>query len=115
MLWGYTAFVAALLLTIFSKSDFSHARLVGSLLAVSLPSLVALPLLDYIVRVAQERKTSATRGLAYALGFFPSLLAMAIVIGHLSIIAAIAFVLLIVFWALMLFGVAFVKDRESTV
>jgi hypothetical protein len=80
---GYTAFVAALLVAIFAKSgDYSRAWVVISLLAVSLPSLAAYILLILIV---QER--SAYRGLALYLGFVPSLLGIAILIGHFSLIA----------------------------
>ena len=56
------------------------------------------------------------RGLASFLGFLPSLLAVAILIGHFSVVAAVLFLLLIVFWCLMIYTVAYVgRDQESDV
>jgi len=114
---GYTAFVTAVLVTMFAKSnEYPSAKIVISLLALSLPSLVALTLLDFIVRVSQSRKKSMFRGLASFLGFLPSLLAVAILIGHFSVVAAVLFLLLIVFWCLMIYTVAYVgRDQESDV
>ena len=97
---GYTAFIAALLVATFAKSnDYPRSWIVISLLALSLPSLVALMLLDYTVRVVQGRRKSFFRGLAAALGFLPSLAAIAILIGHFSLIAAALFLLLTLFWS----------------
>jgi hypothetical protein len=115
---GYIAFVAALLVTVFAKSsDYPRAWIVISLLALSLPSLVALNLLDFRIRVIQGRQKSASRGLAFALGFLPSLAAVAILIGHYSVVAAILFVLLTLFWSLTLDVVTYLgaKDPESEV
>jgi hypothetical protein len=107
LLGGYTAFVAAILVATFAKSgDYPRAWVVISLLALSLPSLVACMLLDFIVRVKQTRKKSVYRGLAFALGFGPSLLGIAILIGHFSVIASVLFVLLTAFWCLLIFSVA---------
>ena len=87
-----------------------------SLLALSLPSLTALIILDFVVRVRQKRKGSMYRGLAAALGFFPSLSGMMILIGHFSVIAAVLFGLLVAFWALMIYAVAIVGgDPHSTI
>jgi hypothetical protein len=69
-------------------------------LAVSLPSLVAQDLLNYIVGVKQGRTKSMHRGLSAFLGFGPSLLGMAVLLGHFSIVASVLFVVLIVFWSL---------------
>ena len=100
---GYTAFVAALLVATFANSkEYPRAWIVISLLAVSLPSLVAYMLLDFVVRVKQIRKKSAFRGAAAGLGFFPSLLGVAALIGHFSVIASVLFVLLTLFWMLAL-------------
>jgi hypothetical protein len=52
LIGGYSAFVAALLVATFAKSgDYPRSWIVISLLALSLPSLVALFLLDFIVLV----------------------------------------------------------------
>ncbi len=113
LMGGYIAFVAVLLVATSTKSnDYSHAWAVISLLAVSLPSLVALMLLDFVVRVKQERKISAFRGLAVALGFLPSLLGIAILIGHFSVVAGVLFVLLTMFWAFIIFAVAILGSRD---
>ncbi len=115
---GYTAFIAALLVTTFAKSnDFARSWIVISLLALSLPSLVALNLLDFRIRLIQGRRKSASRGLAFALGCLPSLAAVSILIGHFSVIAAILFVLLTLFWFLALDIVTYLgaKDPKSEV
>src|SRR5208283_1342203 len=92
---GYLAFVAALLVAAIAKSnDYRLAWVVISLLAVSLTSLVALILIDFVVPVRQGRPTNAMRGLACGLGFSPSLAAIAVLVGHFSVIAAALFVLL---------------------
>ena len=77
------------------------------------PSLVAVSLLDFIVRVRQTRQSSATRGLASGLGFGPGLLAIAMIIGHFSVFAAILFLLLCMFWAIAIFVVAYVGHHDS--
>jgi hypothetical protein len=118
LIGGYAAFVAALLVATFAKSnDYPHSWIVISLLALSLPSLIARILLDFIVLVKQGRQKSAFRGLAAALGFLPSLAAMAILIGHFSLIAAALFLLLTLFWALAIDVVTFLGagDPKSEV
>lgn len=100
---GYIAFVAALLVATFANSkEYSRAWIVISLLAVSLPSLIAYVLLDFIVRARQMRNKSGVRSLAAGLGILPSLLGIAVLIGHFSVIAAVLFGLITLFW-----GVAF--------
>jgi hypothetical protein len=118
LLRGYTAFIAALLVTAFAKSgDYPRAWIIISLLALSLPSLVAIDLLDFRIRVTQGRQRSASRGLAFALGFLPSLAAIAILIGHYSVPAAILFLLLTLFWSLALDVVTYLgaKDPKSEI
>lgn len=115
---GYAAFVAALLVSMVAMAkDYPRAWLVIALLAVSLPSLFAHLLLDFTVRKIQRRKNSMYRGLAFAFGMFPSLAAIAILVGHFSIIAAVLFVLLILFWSLAIDVVTFVggQDRQSDI
>ena len=110
---GYTAFMAALLIATIAKSnDFPRSWIVISLLAVSLPSLVAFNLLDYGIRVIQGRRKSASRGLAFALGCLPSIAALSILIGHFSVIAAVLLVLLILFWSLALDVVAYLGAQD---
>lgn len=114
---GYTAFLAALLVATFARSnDYPHAWLVILLLAVSLPSLVAYVLLDFIILVKQGRKKSVFRGMAVALGFLPSLGAIACLIGHYSVMAAILFSLVTLFWVFAIDVVAFLgASYESDV
>jgi hypothetical protein len=105
---AYTAFVAALLVATFANSkDYSHAWVVISLLAVSLPSLIAYMLIDFVVQVKQMRNRSAFRGAAAGLGFLPSLLGITTLIGHFSVIAGVLFVLLTLFWMFALHAVVF--------
>ena len=113
LLGGYTASVAALLVAMFAKGDaYPRAWLIISPLALSLPSLVALAMLDFTVRVMQRRKKSMYRGLAAAPGLSPSFAGIAILIGHFSIIAGILFLLLVGYWMLMLFTVAVIGHRD---
>jgi hypothetical protein len=110
---GYIAFVAALLVaTIAKSSDYPRSWIVISLLALSLPSLVAWTLLDFIILVRQGRRKSMFRGLAGMLGFLPSLAAVAILIGHFSVIAGLLFGLLIIFWALAIDIVTFLGAKR---
>ena len=104
---GYLAFVAALLVAAVAKSnDYRLAWVVISLLALSLPSLVALILIDFVVPVRQGRPINAMRGFAFGLGFSPSVAALAVLVGHFSVIAAALFVLLTLYWSLTIFAVA---------
>ena len=85
---GYMAFVAALLIaTIARSADYPYVWVIIGLLAVSLPSLVTLDLLGFIVSVRQARRKSAFRGLAVGLGFGPSILGIAALIWHFSVIS----------------------------
>ena len=104
---GYLAFAAALLVAAVAKSnEYRLAWIVISLLAVSLPSLVALILIDLFVRVRQGRPTNAMRALAFGLGFSPSLAAIALLVAQFSVIAAALFVLLTLYWSLTIFAAA---------
>jgi UDP-N-acetylmuramyl pentapeptide phosphotransferase/UDP-N-acetylglucosamine-1-phosphate transferase len=103
---GYLAFVAALLVAAVAKSNaYRLAWLVISLLALSLPSLVALILIDFVVPVRQDKPTNTMRAFAFGLGFSPSLAAIAVLVGHFSVIAAALFVLLTLYWSLTIFAV----------
>ena len=107
LLNGYTAFVAALLIATIAKSDdYPRAYIVITLLASSLPSMVALLILDFHVRVNQGRKASMFRGLAVFLGFLPSLFGIAMLIGHFSLVGGVLFLVLTLFWLICVFGVA---------
>jgi hypothetical protein len=111
---GYLAFVAALLVAAVARSnDYRLAWLVISLLALSLPSLVALILIDFVVPVG--RPTNAMRALAFGLGFSPSLAAIAVLVGHFSVIAAALFVLLTLYWSLTIFAAAIDGTPKSEV
>jgi hypothetical protein len=111
---GYFAFVAALLAVVFAKSnEYPLAWLVISLLAVSLPSLSALVILDFRVRVADERKVNRYLGLAAFLGFSPSIIAIAILVGHFSVVAAILFLLLVGFWCPVILAAAGIGHRDA--
>lgn len=118
LIGGYTAFVAGLLVATIAKSgEYPRAYIVIALLAVSLPSLIAWMRIDFIVRVAQARTKSGFRSLAGGLGILPSFTGIAILIGHFSILAAVLFVLLSLFWALIILGeaVGAAGDPNSTV
>jgi hypothetical protein len=107
LLNGYAAFIAALLIATIAKSDnYPHAYIIITLLASSLPSLIALLIIDFHVKVNQRRNASMFRGLASFLGFLPSLLGITMLIGHFSFIGGVFFLLLTVFWILAVYHVA---------
>lgn len=96
---AYTAFVAATLIASITNSvAIGGGKLVICLFSLSLPALVGHLLLDRTVTVIQQRKTSAYRGAALGLGLIPSLAAFTILIGHVSVIGAVFFVLGCVYW-----------------
>ncbi len=118
LIGGYTAFVAALLIATIAKSDeFRRSWIVISLLAVSLPSLVAWSMLNFTVLVRQGRRGSSSRGLAALMGLLPSLAGIAALLGHFSVIAGTLFVLLTIFWSLCIDVVTFLgsKSPESKI
>ncbi|WP_179404244.1 hypothetical protein [Burkholderia guangdongensis] len=87
------------------------------LLSLSLPALVGHLLLDRTVTVIQQRKTSAYRGAALGIGMIPSIIAFTILIGHVSVIGAVLFVLGCVFWFFVVDVVtaAGARDKESII
>ena len=112
---AYTAFIAALLVAVFAKSgDYPRSWIVVSLLAGSLPSLVAGMLLDYIVLVQQRRRKSIFRGLAFGLGFVPSLIGVAVLVGHFSRVAAVLFLSLVGFWCVAIVVTAFLGTNQKS-
>jgi len=99
MFGAYTAFVgAALLVSVTNAAAIGGGRLVVALLAVALPALVAQLLLDRTVTVIQRRKVSGHRGLARGVGFLSSIAAFTLLIGHVSVVGAVLFVLGCVYW-----------------
>jgi hypothetical protein len=114
-LWGgYAAFVAALLVaTMATSNSYPHVWIVISLLALSLPSLVAQMLLDFVIRVTQGRRASYYRGLSLVLGFFPSFIGITIIIGHFSVIGCVLFVLLTIYWFLVIDVVTYYGFRGT--
>ncbi|VWD62354.1 hypothetical protein [Burkholderia contaminans] len=118
MIGAYTAFVAATLIASITNSvAIGGGKLVICLFSISLPALVGHLLLDRTVTVIQQRKTSAYRGAALGLGIVPSLMAFAILIGHVSIVGAVLFVVGCVYWLLVVDVVtaAGARDKNSTI
>ena len=100
---AYIAFILSLLLAITFKSEsIEYSNIILSLIIISLPSLISINFLDYIIRVKQERKNSVFRGLAVGLGFIPSLIAIILFTASISIIASIIFTISILFWIIVL-------------
>jgi amino acid transporter len=100
---AYITFILSLLLALtFKNENIEYSNTIISLIALSLPSLIVINFIDYIVRVKQERKNSMFRGLAAGLGFIPSLVAIILFIASFSIIASILFTILIIFWIIIL-------------
>lgn len=115
---AYIAFVLSLLLAItFENDSIKYSVCIISLITISLPSLIAINFLDYIIRVKQKRKNSILRGLAAFLGFIPSLIAIILFVASFSIIASIIFTILIIFWIIILDIVTYIgfKDESSDI
>jgi hypothetical protein len=103
-----------MLALIASSRPVARAPLIVSLLAVSLPSLVSWLLLDFVVRVKQGRKGSIVRGLAIMLGLAPSLVALVLMLGSFSWLAAVFFLVLIAWWFLALDVVTYLGTRRNS-
>lgn len=113
LLGTYTAFVSAIFAGILLHGQgTAHIESVVILFSIAIPSLVALMLLDFIVHVNQARIGSATRGLAYAFGFIPSLAGISLVISTYSKMAAVCFISLNIFWLLAIANVL-VKGEDD--
>jgi len=115
---AYIAFILSLLLAITFKSEsVEYSNVILSLIIISLPSLISINLLDYIIRIKQERKNSLFRGLAVGLGFIPSLIAIILFTASISIITSIIFTILILFWIIVLDIVIYLgfKDKSSDI
>lgn len=111
---GYTGFVAVVLVAMLtSDASYPHKTLIISLLAVSLPSLAGRLLLDFVM-LRQGRRKSAKRGLAVFLGIAPSFTAITMLVGHFSRIAAVAFVLLTVFWFLVIDRIIYLNPKADS-
>ena len=114
---GYIAFVMTMLaITMNQGQDMKDFGLIIALLFLSLPSLVSSLLVDYIVRVKQERKHSMIRGLSFLFGFGFSFAGLVILLSNYSHIASILFVFEIVFWfALIDFLVYKGRIKDSSI
>ncbi|KLD96908.1 hypothetical protein [Aliarcobacter butzleri] len=112
---AYIAFVLSLLLAItFENDSIKYSVCIISLITISLPSLIAINFLDYIIRVKQKRKNSIFRGLAAFLGFIPSLIAIILFVASFSIIASIIFTILIIFWIIILDIVTYIGFKDES-
>jgi hypothetical protein len=110
---GYTAFVVALLFATMAKSNnCSRANVVICLFAASLPSLVTFVLLDYLVVVTGSTAEVASRKVAAVLGFLPSLIGIALVLAHFSIVAGALFTLITITWAVVIYVLAPKKSKN---
>jgi len=112
---AYIAFILSLLLAITFKSEsIEYSNVILSLIIISLPSLISINFLDYIIRVKQERKNSVFRGLAAGLGFIPSLIAIILFTASISIITSIIFTILILFWIIVLDIVTYLGFKHKS-
>lgn len=115
---AYTAFVAATLIAAITNARaIGGGKLVVCLLSISVPALVGHLLLDRTITLIQQRKKSAYRGAALGAGIFPSVIAFALLIGHVSTVGAVIFVLGCVYWFFVVDVVtaAGAWDKDSTI
>lgn len=99
---GYIAFVITILITALNLDvKLRHLNLVVSLLFLSLPPLILLIMLDYRIRIMQNRENSAIRGFAYFVGLGLSLLGFTIFLSNYSFLASILFPISIIGWFLL--------------
>lgn len=104
---AYTGFVAAAIISLISgDGHIKSENWAICFWALSLPPLVALLLLDFIVRVRQSREKSKIRGCMAFLGYGFSNLGTASLLTHYSWWAAIIFLVLIPLCALFTHEVA---------
>ncbi|WP_439672897.1 hypothetical protein [Cupriavidus necator] len=118
LIGAYAAFVAATLIaSITNAAAIGGGKLAACLFSLSLPALVGHLLLDRTVTVIQQRKTSAYRGAALAVGMVPSVVAFALLIGHVSLLGAVLFVLGCVYWIFVVEVVmaAGPRDKDSAI
>jgi hypothetical protein len=99
MFGAYIAFVAALMVAVATTdANLSTKSTAVSLLAISLPFLVATVAVDFIIIMVQDRHDSATRGLFVAGGFLTSFAGIGYLVGAFSWTAA------WIFWTAVLVG-----------
>ncbi len=110
---GYAAFIAALMILTLTL-NWSLAWIVVLLFSISEPALVAFLILDYKVRVVQKRRKSAYRGLSAFIGLIPSLVGIAMLIGHVSLIAMGLFLLSSTYWFFVIDWVTFSGSGKGT-
>lgn len=104
---GYTTFIAALVVSFISgDGHIATEWLALPLWILSLPWLVTYLLLDYIVRVRQERKHSFFRGLSLAMGYGTSNLGTTLLLTTYSFVLAGLYVVVIAACTLIVLQVA---------
>jgi len=112
---AYIAFIISLLLVItFDSEQIKYSSWIISLMFISLPSLIVVARIDYLVRVQQNRKRSMFRGLATFLGFVPSFIAIILFVASFSIIASIIFTLLTFFWMIVIDFMTYIGFKEDS-
>ncbi len=97
----YTSFIAAAAVAVIAANGHTKSDTWAfSLWVWSLPCLASFLLLDFIVRVAQQREKSASRGLMLGLGYGLSNVGTAVILTSFSWISAViylVFVLICIF------------------
>jgi hypothetical protein len=93
MLGAYTAFIAAAVISLISgDGHIKSENWAICLWVISLPWLISIVLIDFIVR-GQQRQKSATRGFIASMGLGFSNLGTAALLTHYSWIAAIVYLI----------------------
>jgi hypothetical protein len=106
LLIGYAAFLFAFFLGLSSFTEkTANVSVVMGLILISLPSVISLLLIDFIVRVKQRREASAIRGFAFFMAFAPGVFALGIYVWPYAWWASVIFGILIPLWAFLVIEV----------
>ena len=91
----YTSFIAAAAVAVIASRGYKGGAEAWAfvLWIFSLPCLASYMLLDFIVRVSQRRRLSATRGVMLALGYSLSNIGIGVALMPFSWIASVAYML----------------------
>lgn len=91
----YTGFIAAAAVAVIASRGYRHGDESWAfvLWIFSLPCLASYMLLDFIVRVSQKRRSSATRGAMLGLGYTLSNIGIGVALMPFSWIASVSYML----------------------
>ena len=107
LIFSYATFLLAFFLGISSFTEKSQINsIVLGLILISLPAVVFLALIDFVVRTRQARKDSAIRGMAMLFTFAPSLFALGLFVWPFAAWATVIYFLSFFMWIFLFLEVS---------